>query len=253
MAVNTAILGVAAALAAPVKYCTRTNDICPQSRPQSQHRHRRHHRCLLERRHGHRLQHEPPTPPRRHCCGPRLHRLVVCPRRSPTTRDDSPLASPRKPSSTASSASAGSGCVAPSSSAYSPPTPLAALNFGASYGEDLGVFAVFGFSAGAFTCSRLSRGVLEIGVVPVGAALTSLFALLLGIGGFVERPGAAPRLHRRRRYRPRPRVAGGFLCTPSCRTARGPKITPRSPCVVTSSSSFFVLIAAEHLVDHQML
>lgn len=45
-----------------------------------------------------------------------------------------------------------------------------------------------GFVVGALTCARLSRGVLEIGVVPLGAAIATVFTAMLAVGGFVDEP-----------------------------------------------------------------
>lgn len=45
-----------------------------------------------------------------------------------------------------------------------------------------------GFVAGALTVAWLSRGVLEIGVVPLGAGIATVFTALLAVGGFVQEP-----------------------------------------------------------------
>ncbi len=46
----------------------------------------------------------------------------------------------------------------------------------------------FGFVIGALTCSRLSRGVLELGVVPVGALGITVFTAFLWFGGMLTSP-----------------------------------------------------------------
>ena len=71
--------------------------------------------------------------------------------------------------------------------------PYGYTTLGGSSSTAVGLIAslTIGFIAGSLTCSWLSRGVLELGVVPLGALGITVCVTLLWVGGMVEEPELA--------------------------------------------------------------